>query len=350
MESVSMNLTIEKTDEIYAQVENSKLSLRDLVILGLQTSQLIKDTDYENREEIKNPEPAAPNWEVLNEIQTLKLMLGGSANKGKAAEGSIQSSLSKFFPDIEIDAIGYESGKGDIVMNFKDFKIMIEVKNYSINVPTREQDKFHRDLISNDYKAAIMVSCNSGIVGHTNQFDYKTIGDKFAIYLSNSGNDAMSVMWAVLFVKSSLGLINKISQDNKDNQELISTYVENKLKIIKDCIEDNTKMRENIFNMKSTIIRTLDNSIEHLIQAMNISKNRLQSLVENFNELIDSGKLSTDLNILYSDTNVAKTLEEHTVKELQAKAKELGIKKVSTLTKPHLLDALRPFFSIQPTF
>ena len=343
MTSTSMNLTIEKTDEIYENVKNSKISLRDLVILGLQTSRLIekKDEEYDDdddEEEVKSPNS---NWEVLSAIQNIKLMLGGSANKGKAAEGSILSSLLKFFPDTEIDATGYESGKGDIVMNFRDFKIMIEVKNYSINVPTREQDKFHRDLISNDYKAAIMVSCNSGIVGHTNQFDYKNIGDKFAIYLSNSGNDALSVMWAVLFIKSSLGLVKKISQENKDNQELISIYVENKLKIIKDCIEDNIKMSETIFNMKSTIIRAVENSIEHMIQSMNVSKNKLQSLVESFNELIDSGKLSTDLNILYSDSNCVKMLDESTVKELQIKAKELGVKKFSTMTKPHLIDAIR---------
>jgi hypothetical protein len=332
-----MNLTIEQTDEIYHEVESSKLSLKELVILGLQTSRMIGDF-HDEEKEINSIEP---NWEVLGEIQKIKLMLGGSANKGKAAEGSILASLSKFFPDTEIDDIGYESGKGDIVMNFGDFKIMIEVKNYSINVPTKEQDKFHRDLISNDYKAAIMVSCNSGIVGHKNQFDYNTIGNKFAVYLSNSGNDALSVMWAVLFIKSSLSLVNKISQENKDSQELISTYVENKLKIIKDCVEDNMKMRDTIFTMKSSIARTVDNSVEHMIQSMNVSKNRLHSLVENFNELLDSGKLSTDLNILYAEAKVAKTLEEHSVSELKIQAKELGVKKISKMTKPKIIESIR---------
>jgi hypothetical protein len=342
MPSNTMNLTIEQTDEIYYELESSKLSIRELVILGLQTSRMIEDqVQDEHEENDTNITSIEPNWEVLNEIQNIKLMLGGSANKGKAAEESILVSLSKFFPDTEIDATGYESGKGDIVMNLGDFKIMIEVKNYNSNVPTKEQDKFHRDLINNDYKAAIMISCNSGIVGHKNQFDYKTIGNKFAVYLSNSGNDALSVMWAVLFIKSSLGLVNKISHENKENKELMSTYVENKLKIIKDCIEDNMKMRDIIFSMKSSITRTVENSIEHMIQSMNMSKNRLQSLVENFNELIDSGKLTTDLNILYSDTNTVKTLENHNIKELKVRAKELGIKKISKMTKPLLLESIR---------
>jgi hypothetical protein len=333
-----MNLTIEETDEIYYEVESSRYSLKELVILGLKTARILENSYVEE------PDVAVlnePDLMVLNELQNIKLMLGGSANKGKAAENSILINLSKFFPDTEIDATGYESGMGDIVMNLGDFKIMIEVKNYSINVPTKEQDKFHKDLISNDYKAAIMLSCNSGIVGHKNQFDYEIIGNKFAVYLSNSGNDALSIMWAVLFIKSSLDLINKISCENKDNQELISTYVENKLKVIKECIEDNMKMRDCIFKMKSSIMRTVENSVEHMIQSMNVSKNRLQSLVENFNELIDSGKLTTDLNILYADAKVIKTLEEYTVPELKNKAKILGIKQISKMSKPNLVIAIR---------
>ena len=38
-------------------------------------------------------------------------------------------------------------GKGDIVMITNGIKLMVEVKNYNINVPTKEQDKFHRDLL-----------------------------------------------------------------------------------------------------------------------------------------------------------------------------------------------------------
>lgn len=333
---MTMNLNIEETDQIYHELKSSKLSLRELVVLGLQTSRMIvlQEEEKDFTKEIE------PDWKVLNEIQNIKLMLGGSANKGKAAEESILVNLSKFFPHIEIDATGYKSGKGDIVMNLGDIKIMIEVKNYSNNVPTKEQDKFHRDLINNNYKAAIMVSCNSGIAGHTSQFDYSNIGNKFAVYLSNSGNDALSVMWAVLFIKSSLGLVNKISQENKNDQKLIKTYVENKLKIIKDCVEDHMKMRDNIFSMKSAIMRTLENSVEHMIQSMNISKNRLQSLIENFNEILDSGNLSAGLDILYSDVKVAKTLEEYTLKELRVYAKDLGVNKISKMAKPDLLKSI----------
>ena len=264
-----MDLVIKETDELYPTILDTGLTLMELVVIGINTTRLIKDNshiyDDDETDSISNDDEPAnltnSNWEILSEIKKIQLTLGGSANKGKIAEETILQNITKFFPDSEINATGYQSGKGDIVMITNGIKLMVEVKNYNINVPTKEQDKFHRDLLSNDYNAAIMISCNSGIAGHKNQFDYKTIGNKFAVYISNAGNDAYSILWAVLFIKSSISLINKISRENKENEELIAVYVENKLKIIKDCIEDNAKMRESIFNMKASIIRTVDNSI-----------------------------------------------------------------------------------------
>ena len=36
---------------------------------------------------------------------------------------------------------------------------MIEIKNYSTNIPRTEKDKFHKDLIQNTYDAGLLMSC-----------------------------------------------------------------------------------------------------------------------------------------------------------------------------------------------
>jgi hypothetical protein len=327
-----MEFIVSEFSSLYDEINNSGMSIEELVILGLKTQKIITQSHSINSE---------PDYQILNEIQKIQMLLGSSVNKGNISETIIIDNICKYFPDAEIIPIGYENNKGDILMLIKNIKIMIEVKNYKLNVPKKEVEKFHRDLMSNEYDSSIMISCNSGITGRKNKFSYEFIGNKFAVYICNGGNDGLSINWAILFILSSLKLIKKITNENENDINLIITFVENKLNILQNSIEDIHSINDNIIKMKLDITRALDISTSSMIKSLEFSKNKINDIIKSFELFIDSGKINTDLSMLYSVGQNEASLDELSLIQLRIKAKEMGLKSISKINKVELLKLIK---------
>lgn len=77
---------------------------------------------------------------------------------------------------------------GDYLMNWGDHTLMWEVKNYDHVVPTKEVEKFRRDMKENaQVRVGIMVSRRSAITGMTTcgDRDVEFVEGKMLVYLSN---------------------------------------------------------------------------------------------------------------------------------------------------------------------
>lgn len=324
-----MEFIISDKHPLYKDINESNLSIEELIILGLKTQKIIKNKETE------------PNYQVLNEIQKIQNVLGISANKGNVSENIIIENICKYFPDAEIISIGHENGKGDIYIKIKEVTIMLEVKNYKLNVPSKEVEKFHRDLMNNNYDSAILISCNSGINGCNNKFSYELIGNKFAVYISNGGTDGLSITWAILFILSSLKLIRKITDENKNDINLITTFVESKLKILQNSIGDINNINEKIIKMKSDISRAVELSTNSMVKSLTLSKNKIIDIIKSFETFIEDGRMSNDLSILYNDGQNSAGLDDMSLIQLRKKAKEMELCSYSKLNKNELLNKIK---------
>ena len=328
-----MEISISDNDELYKEIIDSHLSLKELIILGLKTSKIIKSKDSEEKN--------SSNLLVLNELQKLQTILGVSSKKGGVSENIIMENICKYFPNAEVTPIGFESGKGDILVKLNNISIMVEVKNYKLNTPTKEVEKFHKDLINNEYDASILISINSGITGYKNKFSYEMIGNKFAVYLSNAGNDCLGITWAILFISASLTLTKNIIYENKNNTTLIIHFIENKLKLLESCIEDTNNIGNSINRLKIDLTRSIELGTNHMMTNLNMSKNKINDIIKSFTIFIKNNEINNDLSLLYSNGQNEETLDEYNLSELKLKAKEIGLTKYSKLGKPELLKLIK---------
>ena len=327
-----MELSILESDDLYKEIIDSKLNIKELLQMGLKTCKLIKEKDTEEKN--------SSNLVILNELQKMQTILGISSKKGGVSENIILENICKYFPNADIKSIGFESGKGDILIKLDDINIMLEIKNYKINVPKKEIDKFHRDLINNDYDASIFISINSGITGYKNKFSYEMIGNKFAIYLSNTGTDGLSISWAILFIKASLKLTKKLLHKNKNNINIINNFIENKLKLLKNCIVDANNINDSLIKMKKDLMRNIEISTMHIINTLNMSKNKINDIINDFDNFIETKEINNDMSLLY-DTEKIITIENYTLPELKLKARELKLTNYSKLDKKKLVNLIK---------
>lgn len=87
-----------------------------------------------------------------------------------------------------IEQKGREARQGDIHMTWMKHKLMWEIKNYDYSVPTKEVQKFVRDMEeAKDIGLGVMVSLHTNISGHTKAggIDITELSDgRFCVYIS----------------------------------------------------------------------------------------------------------------------------------------------------------------------
>lgn len=289
-----MNLVISEEFLRTLQSNKNKLShdyLLSLIQLGDHTLHLLLNNPLVPDDQIEetkiNIDPLTNEIkDIKTEMLRLNMMLGGGTKKGKIAERIVTQNLVKHFPDAEIDDTGYEFGKGDITMMYQRYKIMIEVKNYDgRSVTTAEQQKFHRDLSQNDYDAGILLSCRSGIAYKKDKFMHETTSDnKLAVYVSNAGSEGYALIWAVLFIVKSLELCKTLKKE-QNNREQVFAYIKKKLQDIETCVNYIEKASKKLFDMKTNIIKTLENGTKNVENILNDTKKSLLNYIEDFKDL-----------------------------------------------------------------
>ncbi len=330
-------------------IKNNNLDTLQLIDLGIWVSKIIKDNTKnkciiyhkDEEEEIKHNDTDLKD--IKYELLKLTSLLGSGTDKGKIEERVIGINLCKLLPNAEIDDTGYIAGAGDIIVHYKECRVMIEVKNYSKNVPRHEQEKFSRDLLQNKYDAGILASCGSGIANKHNKFEYSTIQGKLAIYLSNAGSNGDSVMWAILFIVAIASMLKKIDQNNEIQRKLVILHVESELNELKSCIIDNNNVVSQLTSMRNNIVRCMNNEIIALEKILDANNGKLKKLIRGFDILIDNGVMNVNLDVVDIDSSQNVSLENMKVAELRAMADKLGMKDVKKMKKGDLVNSIRKY-------
>jgi hypothetical protein len=135
-----------------------------------------------------------------------------SSNKGKVKENTYFNLMTQRFPEYEIENCSQNPNSMDILLLIDNVEIRIDIKDYASNIPLKEINKFHSDIL-NKKSHGILISDNSGISNKEN-FTFDLIQNKYiAFYISNNNLNMDYLKNAISFIKT----IDKFIIPSNDN-------------------------------------------------------------------------------------------------------------------------------------
>lgn len=138
--------------------------------------------------------------------------------KGQAGEAFIEATLRSKFSNVT--NVAKESKSGDLTLFVEHNKIIVEVKNYSNNVPTMGVDKFRRDLGTTNAAGGVFISLRTPITNVTSdfaiRFEYSGIKTVPCAYIVS--DDEHAIIVAVNVISQMITSTNYINTElhNKD--------------------------------------------------------------------------------------------------------------------------------------
>jgi hypothetical protein len=238
-----------------------------------------------------------------NEVKTSKKL----GDEGEDAF-ILMSETFKDFPGYKLEKKAHQAHKGDIHLFFKDFNVLVDLKNYSSSVQKKELDKIEHDLsINNTMDFAWLISYDSN-VSDWNRFPimYKwivtDIGLKCIVIVNNlnANRNPVDVLRNVWSITNELQkMISKTKVEEKDMQDNIERDY-NVVQKIKTAQKRLSELRRSVMGM-SQITKDIENDI---VDALSLLSNEIM-------------KSETDKNIkikewweqnIEIDENIEKTL------------------------------------------
>jgi len=200
--------------------------------------------------------------EIQCSLTKLLENMGNSSTKGRISENNVYNIILNMYPTAEIEYVGTESGKGDILFKrLNKTDIMIENKDYSRNVNTVEIEKFKRDA-ENINSSAIMLSQRNGIVNKEN-FEIELVNNNVYVYIHN-------VQYSAEKIKIAIDIVDHIKKEmviTEKNINMDSTT----LKLINEEYNNFIKNKIILLNNIDTFNKSINKSINEL-QLPNITK------------------------------------------------------------------------------
>jgi hypothetical protein len=271
---------------------------------------------------------------ISNSIDTFTNTVSNASLKGKMGEQIMFDNIQRMFPNYELINMSQTGGMADFHL-MSDPSILIEIKTYSKNVPSKEIDKFKHDVLTNNMHG-ILLSTTSGI-SNKKELEWEiNDNNNILVYVPKSGLDLSSGIYAIYFILQLSHLYNT-------NKSTISPHIyeshitsllselNNDLFNLNDTNSELIKFREQIMNIKNTHsqqLQDLYNTIykfEMKIQRdiINIqthfNENKELQLSNTFDymELSTIDQLIIDLELSDSNTsrilNIKHICEEHTI-------------------------------------
>jgi len=182
---------------------------------------------------------------------------------GKEGEQRFEDFAETFndFEGFEIIDTHKESNKGDFHLIFKEFNVLVDAKNYSSIVPTKEITKIKNDLLANPHiDFAWLISLNTDLRNCSKSpITYDTIDGRIVIYVNNlsqykNPQKFLRILWSSCKELKRL-IIDKdeLNEDpNEDKEELNEYKMMHKKGIekIKGYMHNTNEMIKSINNLK----------------------------------------------------------------------------------------------------
>ena len=204
-------------------------------IIENKHAEMIKNIELSLLNHVHNSEERLQN--NINEIKTINIInseiqketntnlttylnkYNNSTLKGQMAENNVEELLCGMYKASEIIRKSKESKTGDIILKRINMEpILFEVKDFKVNVPITDIDKFIRDVNESNI-SGIMLSISSGISNKKNfQIDI-TKDNNICIYIHNVEYDIEKIRLAV-------DIIDNLGSKLKENKKNITITTE----------------------------------------------------------------------------------------------------------------------------
>jgi len=198
----------------------------------------------------------------------------------------------------EVIVTNKKDHSGDFILKYKGKKYIIDVKNYSDNVPGKEVRKLAKDIDSNSCDGGAIISLNSGIYNPNinmlvkEKFHQITVSGKSILLLSNTSLLNQDFINSLL-----LSLYRESTSDN-------NTMVTDNCK--REIVNSIRKMERELDSEKKSFqqkITRKQNDLENL-------KNTLKEIINGFDELSEGDSPKPQLKTKLSVPEMRKKLEE----------------------------------------
>lgn len=209
---------------------------------------------------------------VKDSIDKLTQYSNKSVTKGFYGEKIIENLIKYNFPDYTIINNTHNPHNSDYeLINLKQQKILIEIKNYTRNIPTTEINKFIDDLQKSDIQIGIFISLNTGIC-NKKRFTIETYdNDKKIIFLPNVSENSTMIIMSILLAESLFDINNYSHKKiNENNINIIYDDFNSFCKKYNDIIE-NIKLTK--INIEKILLQQYNLIIDNDLKIKNYLKN-----------------------------------------------------------------------------
>ena len=206
-----------------------------------------------------------------------------SSTKGKIAEHFLEETLAELYPEDRVVTTALSAHEADIQLFSDDNPtILIESKNYSNTIPTKEVEKFKTDLDRTNIQYGIFYSFNSSITGK-HKFQVESYKDKWILYCPNIQFDQNIIALSVL-------LIRKIAKINRATNQIDRNAISQKINEIVYILKDLDLLYENLSKTKYELIKsrkTISDSLDAIYVSYIENENTIKQIIDKIKKTID---------------------------------------------------------------
>ena len=209
-----------------------------------------------------------------------KILLAANGTKSTSTKGSEGEKQFEEWADTFKDFKGFQivdkhtqSGEGDFHLQFEDFSVLVDAKNYKKKVPIDQRDKIKKDLVKNEHIAfAWLVSLNTAI----DKFDrapimFEWINTRQCVFYINhlcSFEDPAKVLriaWSMCKELSSTMFHQGAEDGTQELVEMKEQRYRQQEKIA--AMRKHIKEANTSLNTTKTIIQLIDDQLRSLLEA-----------------------------------------------------------------------------------
>lgn len=193
------------------------------------------------------------------------------ANVGLQGESQFENIVQQFMPiDYKLVNTAKVGKCGDFVMKYfsnktnRKYSLLIDIKNYRNTVPTREIEKFYRDIkLNSNMYGGLLLSLNSKISGISKVIDFQEFtSDHGIVPIIFAKTKQPEVICEIIKMMFHLIEIKDLHQNEvMHGEELISNIHE-----LSDEVQLITQCRDNLQTSKTLIEKSLNDIMFNLMQ------------------------------------------------------------------------------------
>lgn len=267
----SISLYKEEIKEILKSNRKEK-SLDDLQLSIVEKhNALLNDLSGKlNGCEMRITENLSKQGETLRETKQLQLKLDGewddymrkqknSSIKGAQSENRVNDILNRLFPSAEIFNTASIEKSGDFIISREDRPhILVENKDYGMNVPKKEVEKFVRDVTFHKCHG-LFLSQSTGITCKEN-FQIEVYDNNILLYLHN-------VNYRETYIKLAIDVIDQFGERLVELSGLENNLIsipKEVLSAINEEYNDHLRNKENVLSLVKEYSKKLEDGVKKI--------------------------------------------------------------------------------------